>query len=42
MTPTIGQFIARWKTVVAEKDMPGLFDVLAPDVVFSSPAVFKP
>jgi len=42
MSPTSTQFIARWKKVVAEKDMQDLFDILAPDVVFYSPAVFKP
>ncbi len=36
------QFISRWKTIVAEKDMQSLFDILDPDVVFYSPVVFKP
>lgn len=42
MHPTTAHFITRWKTIVAERDMQGLFDILMPDVVFYSPAVFKP
>ena len=42
MPPITAQFIARWKTIVAEKNIQGLFDILASDVVFYSPAVFKP
>ncbi len=40
--PRIGDFILRWERIVANRDMQGLFDLLAPDVQFYSPAVFKP
>lgn len=34
--------IAKWHDIVARRDMAGLVEIIHPDAVFSSPAVYKP
>ena len=42
MNDMTSDFIIRWKTIVAGKDLVSLQKVLAEDAVFYSPVVFKP
>ncbi|MCP4166813.1 MAG: nuclear transport factor 2 family protein [Chloroflexi bacterium] len=42
MPAHIPTFIEQWKTIVANKDITALQAILAEEVIFYSPAVFKP
>jgi hypothetical protein len=40
--PTVAEFVERWKAIVASRDVSALESVLAEDVEFRSPVLFRP
>lgn len=42
LNPAVAASLSRWHAMIAGKDFTGLMDMTRPDVVFRSPAVYKP
>lgn len=42
LTPAVAASLARWHAMIAGNDFTGLMDMTRPDVIFRSPAVYKP
>jgi len=42
MQPAVATSLALWHDMIAKRDLSGLTDIIRPDVVFRSPAVYKP
>lgn len=42
VSPAVAASLSRWHHMIASRDFTGLLDMTRPDVIFRSPAVYKP
>lgn len=42
VSPAVATSLSRWHHMIASRDFTGLLDMTRPDVIFRSPAVYKP